>query len=105
MSVELLNKLKELNSKTSDIEQNLDDLKSKIDDIEQKIDEVKVDGTIRVIVRGTLTYSDADITSTVENRDANGYITSIQYYAGATLEFTLTINRDANNRITSIVRT
>lgn len=60
---------------------------------------------IRALLRGTLTYSDADITKTVENRDADGYITSIEYYAGETLKFTLTVNRDADKRITSIERT
>ena len=56
---------------------------------------------------GTLTYSSdgVDITKTVENRDVDGYITSIEYYAGTTLKFTLTITRDANKRITSIERT
>jgi hypothetical protein len=54
---------------------------------------------------GTLTYSDETITKTVQNRDADGYITSIEYYAGSTLKFTLTIMRDANKRITSIERT
>jgi len=53
---------------------------------------------------GTLTYSDADITKVVENRDADGYITSIEYYAGTTLKFTLTVTRDANKRITQIER-
>lgn len=54
---------------------------------------------------GSLIYSDADITKVVENRDADGYITSIEYYAGDTLKFTLTVNRDADKRITSIERT
>jgi len=53
---------------------------------------------------GTLTYSDETITKIVENRDADGYITSIEYYAGTTPKFTLTITRDANKRITSIER-
>jgi hypothetical protein len=52
-----------------------------------------------------LTASDEDITKTVQNRDADGYITSLEYYAGAALKFTLTIARDANKRITSIERT
>lgn len=54
---------------------------------------------------GTLTYSDESITKIVENRDADGYVTSIEYYVGTTLKFTLTITRDANKRITSIERT
>jgi len=54
---------------------------------------------------GTLTYSDETITRIVENRDADGYITSLEYYAGTTKKFTLTITRDANKRITSIERT
>ena len=54
---------------------------------------------------GTLTHSDETITKVVQNRDADGYITSIEYYAGSTLKFTLTIGRDSNKRITSIERT
>jgi len=54
---------------------------------------------------GTLTYSNATITKTVETRDADGYISSIAYYAGVTLKFTLAITRDANKRITQIERT
>lgn len=54
---------------------------------------------------GTLTYSDETITKIVQNRDTDGYITSIEYYAGETLKFTLAINRDADKRITSIERT
>lgn len=54
---------------------------------------------------GTLTYSDETITKIVQNRDTDGYITSIEYYAGSTLKFTLTITRDTNNRITQIERT
>ena len=73
------------NRRRSDYEEKL------LEDIKQKL-------------AGTLTYSDATITKTVENRDADGYITSIGYYAGANLKFTLTITRDANKRITSIER-
>jgi len=53
---------------------------------------------------GTLTYSDETITKIVENRDADGYITSLEYYAGTTLKFALTITRDANKRLTGIER-
>jgi len=60
---------------------------------------------LKTILGGSLVYSDTSITKTVQNRDANGYITSIQYYAGTSLKFTLTITRDANNRITQIERT
>ena len=63
------------------------------------------DSAVLQKLAGTLTYSDETITKTVENRDADGYITSIEYYAGTTLKFTLTITRDANKRITSIERT
>ena len=54
---------------------------------------------------GTLTHSDETITKIVQNRDADGYITNIEYYAGTTHKFTLVISRDANKRITSIERT
>jgi hypothetical protein len=54
---------------------------------------------------GTLTYSDETITKVVQNRDSDGYITSIEYYAGTTHKFTLAITRDADKRITGIERT
>jgi hypothetical protein len=53
---------------------------------------------------GSLTYSSEAITKIVQNRDADGYTSSLEYYVGATLKFTLTITRDADKRITQIER-
>jgi len=51
---------------------------------------------------GEIDEINADITRVAPTRDADGYIASVQYYAGATLKYNAIINRDAEHYLTSV---
>ena len=53
---------------------------------------------------GSLIYTDTDLTKIVITRDAEGFITKLEYYAGVTKKLTLTLTRDSDKRITQIER-